>query len=212
MLTHKQVWEALDKLAARQGLSPSGLAKRAGLDPTAFNKSKRVSTDDKARPRWPSTESVAKVLEATGATLEDFASLAAGARAKLAQGQGMPVLSLKTAANDPASLDENGHPAAAAHHIQVPDWSPQSWGLEVTGNGFAPAYRNGDMLIVDPNADIHAGDRVVLRTTQGQIHVMTLDERDADQIDLSPLNPLADPLHIKATDVAFMARVVWVSQ
>jgi phage repressor protein C with HTH and peptisase S24 domain len=212
MLTHKQVWEALDKLAARQGLSPSGLAKRAGLDPTAFNKSKRVSADDKARPRWPSTESVAKVLEATGATLEDFASLAAGARAKLAQGQGMPVLSLKDASNDTTVFDSKGTPASAIHHIQVPDWSSQAWGLEVTGNGFAPAYRNGDMLIVDPNADIHAGDRVVLRTTSGQMHVMTLDERDTDQIDLSPLNPLADPLHIKSSDVAFIARVVWASQ
>ena len=54
---------------ARAALQPSasGLAKRAGLDPTSFNKSKRVTGE--GRPRWPSTESLAKVLEATGASL-----------------------------------------------------------------------------------------------------------------------------------------------
>jgi len=41
MLTHPQIWRAIDALAARHGMSPSGLAKLAGLDPTTFNKSKR---------------------------------------------------------------------------------------------------------------------------------------------------------------------------
>ena len=63
MLSHSQIWTALDRLAARAGLSPSGLAKKSGLDPTTFNKSKRITPD--GRPRWPSTESVAKALDAT---------------------------------------------------------------------------------------------------------------------------------------------------
>src|SRR5690349_17497066 len=33
ILTHGQVWTALDRLAERAGMSPSGLAKSAGLDP-----------------------------------------------------------------------------------------------------------------------------------------------------------------------------------
>jgi phage repressor protein C with HTH and peptisase S24 domain len=45
MLTHDQVWAALDRLAERAGLSASGLAKKSGLDPTTFNKSKRVTAD-----------------------------------------------------------------------------------------------------------------------------------------------------------------------
>ena len=44
-LTHGQVWIALDRLAERAGLSASGLARRAGLDPTTFNRSKRVTPD-----------------------------------------------------------------------------------------------------------------------------------------------------------------------
>ena len=59
--------------AERYSLSASGLAKRAGLDSTAFNKSKRQSSD--GRPRWPSTESLAKIMEATGASLEEFMAL-----------------------------------------------------------------------------------------------------------------------------------------
>ena len=73
MLTHAQIWTAIDRLAARAGLSASGLAKRAGLDPTTFNKSKRITPDGRAR--WPSTESVSKSLTATGATLDQFVAL-----------------------------------------------------------------------------------------------------------------------------------------
>ena len=73
MLTHAQIWNALDRLAARAKLSPSGLAKRAGLDPTTFNRSKRITPDGRAR--WPSTESVAKALAATGTGVETFVSL-----------------------------------------------------------------------------------------------------------------------------------------
>jgi len=73
MLTHGQVWGALDRLAERAGLSPSGLARRSGLDPTTFNKSKRVTPD--GRERWPSTESLAKALAATGSSIDSFVQL-----------------------------------------------------------------------------------------------------------------------------------------
>ena len=63
-LSHAQLWKAVDRLAARQGMTASGLARRAGLDATSFNPSKRFGPGDPPRPRWPSTESVAKVLEA----------------------------------------------------------------------------------------------------------------------------------------------------
>ena len=73
MLTHAQIWRAVDALAERHGLSPSGLAKRAGLDPTSFNKSKRGDASGKLR--WPSTESISKILAATGTSLADFVTL-----------------------------------------------------------------------------------------------------------------------------------------
>ncbi len=74
MLSHSAIWDAIDSLASRHGFTPSGLAKLAGLDPTAFNRSKRISRD--GRERWPSTESIAKLLDATGESFDAF--LAAG--------------------------------------------------------------------------------------------------------------------------------------
>ena len=73
MFSHKDIWRGIDRLASSFGYSASGLAKKAGLDPTSFNKSKRLSPDGK--PRWPSTESLAKILAVTGATMTDFISL-----------------------------------------------------------------------------------------------------------------------------------------
>lgn len=70
MFTHSEIWNAIDRLAQDNGYSPSGLAKKAGLDPTTFNKSKRVSADGK--PRWPSTESISKILTVTNTKLADF--------------------------------------------------------------------------------------------------------------------------------------------
>lgn len=73
MYTHDDIWRAIDRLASSAGYSPSGLAKQAGLDPTTFNKSKRVSN---GKPRWPSTESIAKILSVTNMTMADFFNLA----------------------------------------------------------------------------------------------------------------------------------------
>ena len=78
MLSHDRVWAAIDALAERHSLSASGLARRAGLDSTAFNKSKRLSAD--GRPRWPSTESLAKIIEATQSSLEELFELIEGRR------------------------------------------------------------------------------------------------------------------------------------
>src|ERR1700704_6717100 len=73
VLTHGQIWTALDRLAERAGLSASGLAKRSGLDPTTFNKSKRITAN--GRERWPSTESVSKALAATNSSIDTFVQL-----------------------------------------------------------------------------------------------------------------------------------------
>src|SRR3954464_10649194 len=105
MLTHDQIWGALDRLGARAGLSPSGLARRAGLDPTTFNKSKRVTAD--GRERWPSTESLAKARPASGNSIDIFGQLIGeGGR----RGQSVPLLGL-TQAGGAGHFDEHGYPA-----------------------------------------------------------------------------------------------------
>jgi phage repressor protein C with HTH and peptisase S24 domain len=71
------LWAAIDQLASEHGWTVSGLARRAGLDPTAFNRSKRQIRD---RDRWPASSSIAKVLDATGESFRDFAMRVAAIR------------------------------------------------------------------------------------------------------------------------------------
>src|SRR5580658_7508004 len=113
-MKHDDIWRALDTLAAEHGLSASGLAKRSGLDPTTFNPSKRVMPD--GRNRWPSTESLAKVFAATGATLDGFSALVYGARALPAGGRPaaiaarrVPLIGLAQAGGD-GFFDDAGYP------------------------------------------------------------------------------------------------------
>ncbi len=74
-MTHAGTWTAIDKLAARMGMSCSGLAKACGLDPTTFNKSKRWTRDGK--PRWLSMNTMAKVVAVVAPNIspDDLAKL-----------------------------------------------------------------------------------------------------------------------------------------
>src|SRR4051812_8132406 len=111
-MTHDDIWRALDALAAENGLSASGLARKAGLDATAFNPSKRIGADGRAR--WPSTESVAKVLSATGAGFSEFAALVTGVAAMPRSGRGamgrrIPLIGLAQAGGG-GDFDDGGDP------------------------------------------------------------------------------------------------------
>src|SRR6202171_2828626 len=104
-LTHDHIWTALDRLAERGGLSASGLAKKSGLDPTTFNKSKRITAD--GRERWPSTESVAKALAATDSSIDTFVQLIGDSARTV---QAVPLLGFAQAAAG-GYFDESGFPA-----------------------------------------------------------------------------------------------------
>src|SRR5437588_10489253 len=129
LLTHDQVWTALDRLAARAGLSASGLARRAGLDPTTFNRSKRVTAD--GRERWPSTESLAKALAASGSSIDIFVQLIGdGGRS----GQSVPLLGLAQAGNA-GHFDEHGYPAGKGwgEAALVSAAEDHAYALEISG-------------------------------------------------------------------------------
>src|SRR5580693_3370448 len=107
MLTHAQVWSAIDRLAERAGLSASGLARRAGLDPTTFNKSKRVTPEGRAR--WPSTESLSKALQATGTPLDIFVQLI-DPTGRATSARTVPLIGLAQASGG-GHFDDSGFPA-----------------------------------------------------------------------------------------------------
>src|SRR6185295_7141149 len=149
MLTHAQIWAALDRLAARAGLSPSGLAKKAGLDPTTFNKSKRVTPE--GRSRWPSTESVAKSLQATNTTVDTFVSLITDRGG--ASTQAVPLIGLAEAGSG-GYFDDAGFPAGKGwDEIAFPAVNDEhAYALEISGNSMEPAYRDGTTILVSPTS------------------------------------------------------------
>jgi len=207
-LTHEQIWTALDRLAARAGLSASGLAKRAGLDPTTFNKSKRVTTD--GHERWPSTESVAKALAATNSSIEVLVQLI-GDSTKLPQS--VPLIALAQAAND-GHFDEGGMPAGKGWgDIALPTaGDDHAFALEISGDALKPAYRDGDVIVVSPRSPIRRGDRVVVKLRDGEVMVKELKRRTAKTLELQSLDVPHAERTLAASDVAWMARIVWARQ
>ena len=215
MLSHDRVWAAIDALAARNALSPSGLAKRAGLDSTAFNKSKRCSSD--GRPRWPSTESLAKIIEATNSSLEDFMRLVSGSQTGgevvTMPRSTVPLLGLAQAGAG-GFFDDAGFPAGHGWDlIELPVRAGDSaYALQVQGDSMLPVYRDRDVLIVDPAATVHKGDRVVVKTTSGEVMAKVLAQRNSREIELLSINPAHPVRRIAMTEVEWMARILWASQ
>lgn len=210
MLSHEQIWTAIDRLAERHGFSASGLARRAGLDATSFNRSKRIGPD--GRKRWPSTESIAKVLAATGASLDDFLHLVDSGQPQVRTM--VPLIGL-TQAGSGRLFTEEGIPTGGPgwDEIEFPDLGDdRAFALEVQGDSMLPLYRDGDVLIVAPNAGIRKGDRIVARLTNGEVVAKELRRRTARTIELSSLNPEHEDRMVPLAEVAWMARVMWVRQ
>jgi phage repressor protein C with HTH and peptisase S24 domain len=208
MLTHNQIWMAIDRLAERAGLSPSGLAKRSGLDPTTFNKSKRITSD--GRERWPSTESVAKALAATGIGVDAFVQLIEDtARAAHA----VPLLGFAEAGSG-GYFDDGGFPVGKGwDEVAFPQLSDEhTYALEISGDSMKPAYRDGDVIVVSPGAPIRRGDRVVVKTREGEVMVKELRRRTSKTIELQSLNPAHKDRTLSPDEVDWIARIIWASQ
>jgi len=204
---HGDIWRGIDLLAAKHGLTPSGLAKLAGLDATAFNKSKRVSPD--GRLRWPSTESLSRALEAVGGAFRDFADLI-----EEEQGVALPLLDFAEARRG-QHFDELGRPQGDVWETtHVPGETPDEglFILEVSDSSLMPVYRDSDRLVISPSAQIRSGDRVVVRTQGGDIQAYEMRRRTKNRIMLVSLGSDRASHSLTPADIAWIARILWVSQ
>jgi len=210
MFTHQQVWNAIDVIAERSGLSASALAKRAGLDSTSFNKSKRVGPD--GRQRWPTTESMAKVLAATDTSVAEFTALldsAGGGRPE----RRIPLIGLVQAGSG-GFFDDAGFPVGGGwEEIGFPGVKDENaYAVEITGDSMEPVYRDGDIIIVSPNSTPRRGDRVVVRTKSGEVLAKILKRQTAQRIELASFNVQHDTIMLPTKDVEWIGRIVWASQ
>jgi len=216
-MRHDDIWRAIDSLAAENGLSASGLARKSGLDPTAFNPSKRIGPDGRAR--WPSTESVAKVLNATGADIDAFAALVSGQAALPSMARGprpsrrVPLIGLAQAGGQ-GFFDDGGFPVGGSwDEISLPEIADaNAYALEISGDSMEPVFRDGDVVIVSPAAPVRRGDRVVIRTRLGEVMAKELKRQSAKRIELASLNPAHPDYSFELPDVAWLHRILWASQ
>lgn len=209
-LSYHEIWDGLENLAKAKGLSLSALAHKAGLDPTSFNKSKRIGAD--GRKRWPSTESMNKVLKATNTTVFEFMEYAGQPIPE--PKYTIPLLGLAKAGRE-GYFDSDGYPLATEDWdgIDFPIRMQKGvYALEVSGDSMEPVYRAGDKLIVQPDSEIRINDRVVVKVKTGEVMVKELHHNSAKKVELKSLNPSHDLITLNPEDICWMARVVWVSQ
>ncbi|NVJ92537.1 MAG: helix-turn-helix transcriptional regulator [Methylocystaceae bacterium] len=210
MLTHSDIWRAIDRLAQEYGLSASGLARKAGLDPTTFNKSKRLTRDGKAR--WPSTESVAKILDATNAELSEFMGYIQGDGGRGVI-RNVPLIGLAQAGSQ-GFFDDAGYPTGGSwDEIPFPDVADSNaYALEITGDSMEPVFRDGDMVLVSPQANIRRGDRVIVKTRDGEVMAKQLRRRSARKLELQSLNPAYEDRTFEMEEILWIHRILWASQ
>lgn len=194
MFTHEDIWAAIDRLASSAGYSPSGLAKKAGLDSTTFNKSKRSSRDGK--PRWPSTESIAKILSVTGMNMSEFTGFINGTDMPTITNNNseIPIADFKYAESDTA-FNERGTP------------QEQNWKFIkiLNEDSYAIKQENGKILIISPSAKISNGDKVIIKSTSGALITGELKEINSGIIKLS------SGQNVPAKNTHWMHRVMWIN-
>ena len=214
MIEHSTIWDAIDMLAARHGLSVSALAILAGLDATAFNKSKRIGKN--GRERWPSTESIAKIIEVTDESFENFWSFNTSYSQSASinhSPQTVPLLGFAQAGSG-GFFDSGGFPAGQGwDEVKLPGREDENtYALEVMGDSMLPLYRDGDVIIVSPTEKLRRGDRVVAKTNDGEVMAKILYRQSEKQVELHSLNPEHEPIVIKNNDLDWIARILWASQ
>src|SRR3978361_287616 len=209
MLTHEQIWTALDPPAERAGLSASGLAKKSGLDPTTFNKSKRITPE--GRPRWPSTESVAKALTAANTKVDTFVKLITD-NGKVAISS-VPLIGFAEAGAG-GYFDDGGFPVGKGwEDIAFPSLTDEhAYALEISGDSMKPVYRDGDIIVVSPGAPVRKGDRVVVKTKNGEVMAKELKRKTTKSVELKSLNAEHRDRTLSMSDVVWIARLVGGTQ
>ncbi len=211
MLTHRLIWDAIDKLAESHGLSASGLARKAGLDPTTFNRSKRIGRNGKQR--WPTTESLSKVLHATGTTLTDLLS-EIDSLSPAQPSFRVPILP-RSSVSLHRAFDGGGKPAGTDWMVgdALPVSDPAAFGVEVPDGRFQPYFRPGNLFVVSPGAVVRQGDLVFMhmRMPHGALNVREVVDEDIRTLTVKPVEEGDGVEVLHRDDIGWYSRIVFSS-
>ena len=83
------------------------------------------------------------------------------------------------------------------------------YALEVSGDSMVPLYREGDRVVVSPGETVRRGDRVVVRTRNGEVMIKVLARETSKTIELHSVNPAYAPRIVQRADVEWIARITW---
>jgi phage repressor protein C with HTH and peptisase S24 domain len=111
-------------------------------------------------------------------------------------------------------FDDGGFPVGKGwEEIAFPSVNDEhAYALEISGDSMKPAYRDGDVIVVSPAAPIRRGDRVVVKTRDGEVMVKELRRKTTKSIELKSLNAEHRDRTLSMADVLWVARIVWASQ
>ena len=111
-------------------------------------------------------------------------------------------------------FDDGGFPVGKGwDEIAFPSVTDEhAYALEISGDSMQPAYRDGDVIVVSPAAPVRSGDRVVVKTKDGEVMVKELKRKTAKSIELKSLNADTATARLPMSDVLWIARIVWASQ
>lgn len=207
-MKYEIVWSAVDNLAKSLGLSPSGLAKKSGLDATTFNKSKRIRPDGKNR--WPSLESLNKIFEYCNICFEDFYKFGD----KSYQNENLNMLPMckisefmEKNAIYGSEIDTNDWEA-----INFPDGMRNFYALELDSDQYAPYYRFGTTLILNKNPDVRHNDRIALFMNDKTVVLAEFIHRKPKTMELRDLNDAEKIISLPLNSIRLINRIVWASQ
>ena len=207
-MKYEQVWDAVDKLARAHGLSPSGLAKKAGLDATTFNKSKRIRPDGKKR--WPSLDSINKILDACNVTFEQFYSLIdEGLTPEMMNA--VPYINYSRLGSE-KEIRDNRLVTDGWKRMHFPDSSSNLYAIDIDISDFEPFYRTGSSIIVSKNGEIRKNDRIVVILKNGDILIKEFVHRTPSTLVLCDLADSRKEMNVNLVDIELINRILWAGQ
>ena len=208
IMKFEKIWDVIDKFALSNGMSPSALAKSIGLDATTFNKSKRLRADGKQR--WPSLESINKILEVYNIELEDLYRFSVDAR-QSANALSVPYISLSHLSQG-SKAEVRHFDMASWKQVNLPYSTNNIYAIDLDNSAYEPLYNFGATLVVAKDSEIRRGDRVIIITRNGETLIREFIRREENAIKVCTPYDKETFQYINLSDIKLLNRIIWASQ